>query len=237
MDTASFRLRSKLDLAFPTLNAYATQFWHSPHVRDLYPIYLGKMHMIVRSAVPLIEAAAKEAQELSSADDVAAGMVPYLTHHAKEELGHDSWLLEDLAAIGFDAQQPLRQIPPSSVANLVGAQYYWLFHYHPVSLLGHMAAIEGYHPPTGFAKHLQDRTSYPREGFRAISRHERLDIQHKQDLYDLIDSLPLELSHEKMMAMSGLHTMSTIIDVMDEMYTKCAAHSSEPANTGIQSHA
>ena len=35
----------------------------------------------------------------------------------------------------------------ANVATLVGAQYYWLRHVHPVSLLGHMAVMEGYSPP------------------------------------------------------------------------------------------
>ena len=45
-------------------------------------------------------------------------------------------------------QEPLRQIPSSQVATLVGAQYYWLRHYHPISLLGHMMVMEGC-PSTG----------------------------------------------------------------------------------------
>ena len=38
-------------------------------------------------------------------------------------------------------------MPPPSVAGLVGSQYYWILHHHPVAFLGYVALMEGY-PPT-----------------------------------------------------------------------------------------
>ena len=146
--TSGDRLRAKLDLAYPALRASAERVWCSPSVRELYPVYLSTLHGIVRSAVPLLEAALRRARLLSADDAVAAAMVPYLARHAAEEAGHDRLLLADLAATGGDPQETLRRIPSVHVATLVGAQYYWLAHCHPVSLFGHMAAFEGY-PPIG----------------------------------------------------------------------------------------
>jgi hypothetical protein len=173
--------------------------------------------MIVRSAVPLMDAALDQARQISAVDPVAAELVPYLTRHRKEEMGHDTWLLEDLHATGVDADRLVRRVPSPKIASLVGAQYYWLRHHHPVSLLGHMAAIEGYHPPVGFANYLRDLTGYPATAFRAIRRHETLDIHHKRDLYELIDTLPLTAEHEKLLGMSGLHTIGAGIDVLAEL--------------------
>ena len=99
-------------------------------------------------------------------------------------------------------------MPSPRVATLVGAQYYWLRHAHPVSLLGHMGVVEGYSPPPGLADRLQELTGYPRDAFRAIRRHERLDIKHKRELYELIDRLPLTPEHERLMGMAGLHTIA-----------------------------
>jgi hypothetical protein len=176
------------------------------------------MHQIVRSAVPLMKAALDQARVRGSGDKMTAGLVIYLARHMEEETGHDAWLLEDLQATGADQTEPLRRIPSPRVATLVGAQYYWLRHYHPVSLLGHIAAIEGYHPPVGFANRLRALTGYPKTAFRAIERHETLDIRHKRELYEFIDSLPLEREHERMMGISALHTMQTGIDVLGEIY-------------------
>ncbi len=216
--SASDRLRAKLDLAYPAVAQTSSRIWGDERVRELYPMYLTIWHGIVRSAVPLIEAAATRARELAPHDEVAAQLVPYLEHHGPEEAGHDVWLLEDLEALGGDREAALRRIPSPRVATLVGAQYYWLRHAHPVSLLGHMGVVEGYSPPEGFADHLQRLTGHPRDAFRAIRRHERLDIKHKRELYELIDGLALTVEHERLMGIAGLHTLQAAVDVFAEVH-------------------
>jgi hypothetical protein len=221
--SAGERLRAKLELAYPAVRASSERIWCSPFVRELYPVYLATMHGVVRSAVPLLEAACERARALAPDDEVAAGLVPYLAHHAPEEAGHDRWLLQDLEALGGDPGEPLRRIPSTRVATLVGAQCYWLRHHHPVSLLGHMAFVEGYPPQPGFAERLRELTGYPAEAFRAIRRHERLDIGHRRELYETIDSLPLRPEHETLIGLSALHTMSSAIEVFEEIYAAVVA--------------
>jgi hypothetical protein len=213
--SASARLRAKLELAYPAVQATAGRIWSSPSVRELYPVYLVTMHGVVRSAVPLMEAALERCRSLD--DPVARALIPYYEHHAPEEAGHDAWLLEDLEALGGDPEAARAAIPGSRVATLVGAQYYWLRHVHPVSLLGHMAVVEGYSPDVGFAERLQELTGYPREAFRAIRRHERLDIRHKRELYEAIDALELAPAHEELIGISGLHTMQAAIEVFAQI--------------------
>jgi hypothetical protein len=217
--SASQRLRSKLEMAYPAVAQTSAGIWGDERVRELYPAYLTIWHGIVRSAVPLIEAAADRARVLAVAgDEVAAALVPYFEHHGPEEAGHDVWLLEDLEALGGDPEAALNRIPSPRVATLVGAQYYWLRHAHPVSLLGHMGVVEGYSPPDGFADRLMTLTGYPRDAFRAIRRHERLDIKHKRELYELIDELPLTPEHERLMGIAGLHTMQAAVEVFAEIH-------------------
>jgi hypothetical protein len=222
-DTPSQRLRAKLDLAIPVLQLEAERIWSSPRLAELYPAYLRAMHGIVRAAVPLMSAAIDQARALARTDDVAAGVADYLARHVDEERGHDRWLLEDLEATGSDPEEPLRRMPSARIATLVGAQYYWLRHHHPVSLLGHIAAIEGYHPPIGFAERLAASTGFAETAFRAIARHERLDIRHKRELYEAIDRLPLAPEHETALGVSGLHTMHATIDVLAEVYASVDA--------------
>src|SRR4051795_12067478 len=101
MSTPSERLRIKLALAYPVVQATSERIWTSPHLRDLYPGYLATMHGVVRSAVPLMQAGIERCRALED-DELAAHLLPYLEHHAPEEAGHDEWLLEDLEAIGGD---------------------------------------------------------------------------------------------------------------------------------------
>jgi hypothetical protein len=216
--SASQRLRAKLDMAYPAVARASSGIWGDERVRELYPAYLTIWHGIVRSAVPLIEAARDRARTLAPGDEVAAMLVPYFEHHGPEEAGHDVWLLEDLEALGGDREAALRRIPSPRVATLVGAQYYWLRHAHPVSLLGHMAVVEGYSPPPGFADRLQALTGHPREAFRAIRRHERLDVKHKRELYELVDRLALTAEHEALMGIAGLHTLQAAVEVFAEIH-------------------
>ncbi len=221
--SAAARLRTKLELAYPALAEASAGIWGDERVRDLYPAYLTIMHGVVRSAVTLIEAAADRARRLAPDDEVAARLVAYYDHHGPEERGHDVWLLEDLEALGGDREAALRRIPSPRVATLVGAQYYWLRHVHPVSLLGHMGVMEGFSPPPGFAARLQRLTGHPPEAFRAIRRHERLDVKHKRELYELVDALPLTAEHEALMGLAGLHTMQAAVEVFAEIHAAVPA--------------
>lgn len=224
--TPSQRLRAKVALAAPALTHSSERIWCSPNVRQLYPCYLVTMHGVVRAAASLLRSAAGRARELASRDAVAAGLVDYYARHAIEEAGHDQWLLEDLVAIGADPEAA-QQFPQASIANLVGAQYYWLRHAHPVALLGHMAVVEGNSPKEGFAERLEAITGYPPEGFRTIRRHARIDISHARELYRTIDSLPLLAQHETLLGVSALHTIGAAVTVFDEILTSVTSYEVE----------
>jgi len=215
--TPSGRLCAKLDLVFHDFKDRSRRIWDHPEVRQLYPVYLRTMHMVVRAAVPLMRTARDAATARGPADALCTELAGYYDSHMREEAGHDEWLLQDLGSTGVDPLDATRRMPSAAVAELVGAQYYWLCHHHPVSLLGHIAAMEIYHPPAGFARHLAGLTGYPSTAFRAIRRHEKLDVMHRDELLALLDTLPLEPRHEASIGMSALHTLQAGIGVMDEI--------------------
>lgn len=212
--TASERLRAKLDLAQPALQQEAQRLWAVPEPRETYPLYLEQMHMVVRSGVSLMSTAMTQASRLPATCRFKELLTDYLCRHIEEERGHDMWLLEDYAAAGGDPEVLLEKIPSVQVANMAGAQYYWMLHHHPVMILGHLAALETYHPPEGFAKYLCSLTGLPRHAFRAIARHEKLDPFHERDIYALLDKLGLSAHEETAVGISGLHTMQSGLAVL-----------------------
>jgi len=226
--TFSERLEFRLSLARPALRQCAARMWDSASPRLIYPAYLHMMHMVVRSAVPLLEAAAEVAGRLRD-DPLGPILASYFADHAGEERGHDGWLIADLAATGTALADPGGCFPPSCVAEMVGAQYYWLRHFHPVTLIGHVAAMETLPPPPGFAATLQEMTGYPKAAFTAIRRHARLDIAHARDLYRLIDRLPLSPAHEAAISASALHTIERGIDILAEIAVSASDSSAMPA--------
>ncbi|MFJ9445787.1 iron-containing redox enzyme family protein [Kitasatospora sp. NPDC101235] len=161
--------------------------------------------------------ALRAASQLSDGDPVARGVAEYLERHIREEQGHDEWVREDLAAIGFDPDEPLRRLPSDTVATLVGAQYYWVSHYHPVCLLGHIAVLEGYPPPRGLAAYLSERTGYPLSGFRTLERHSALDVRHRDELMKTLDDLPITSRLHAALGLSALHTVKSGIHVIEEV--------------------
>jgi hypothetical protein len=225
MTSASEQLRFKISLGFPALLRSSEQIWNHPDLRILYPSYLVTMHGIVRSAAPLLESARDRCEQLADGDPVARALVSYLAKHSQEERGHDQWIIEDLHALGADPDLATSQVPSAKIAELVGAQYYWLRHVHPVSLLGHMAVVEGHAPQANFAARLRELTGYPPDGFRTIERHARIDVNHAQELYDTIDSLPLDARHQKIMGLSALHTVAAASAVFDEILANHASKS------------
>lgn len=203
---SSQRLRQKIAFVMPELAAAAHAMRTSPRLREIYPEYLFTTHCMVRATVPLMEAALERSQALASADPVAALMAPYLAKHIPEE-DHDYWVLEDLEALGYDRAEMLRRQPPPTVAAMVGCQYYWIFHHHPVALFGYMEIMEGYPPTVEQIDALVAATGYPRSAFRMLSRHVGLDLHHREELHEVLDSLPLSSTQSALVGLSALQSM------------------------------
>jgi pyrroloquinoline quinone (PQQ) biosynthesis protein C len=143
---------------------------------------------------------------MAATDQVAAGVEAYLDVHIGEETNHDEWLLDDLEAIGVSRREAVARVPSATVASLVGSQYYWIFHYHPVALLGYFAFMEGFPPKPELIQDLIERTGYPQAAFRTFVLHGELDPGHKEELDRTIDDLPLTDDQELVLGLSAMST-------------------------------
>jgi hypothetical protein len=213
----SRRLRRKIEVLLPGLSDAGRRFLRHTRVRELYPEFLFLSHCIIRASVPLMETARDEARSRAHEDPVAAALAPYFQSHAPEELHHDEWLLDDLEVIGGDRAAFLARQPPPTVAALVGSQYYWIFHYHPVALLGYIAAFEGYPPTVELIEELIRLTGLERDAFRTLLKHAELDPGHAAELDELLDRLPLTDGHRAVMGMSAMHSTIIYTRALDEM--------------------
>jgi hypothetical protein len=213
----SARLRGKIGLASgPFIDASARLATH-PRIADLYPAYLITLHTIVRATVPLMQAALGRARATAEHDETARALAPYLERHIEEERDHDGWLLEDLEQIGVDRSVALERVPSPSVAALVGSQYYWTFHYHPVALLGYFAFAEGYPPTPTLIETLATGTGFPPQAFRTIEAHGELDPRHRDELDQVIDALPLTSDLEVAMGLSAISSIGHMTECVEEV--------------------
>lgn len=210
-------LRSKIGLAMPRLSAVADEFWGHPDLAEMYPEFLFVVHSMIRCSVPMMQAAEQRARRLAGEDPVAEPLADYYAKHAREEAGHDDWLLDDLEALGVDRRDVLRRVPSPTVAGLVGAYYYWIHHVHPVAFLAYLAVLEGNPPKVDELEEIQRRTGLPEEGFRTLIKHAHLDPHHRDDLNDLIDRLPLTAEHHALLALSAFHTIEQVSRALREV--------------------
>lgn len=206
---ASERLHQKRRLLSGRLWNASRRLWSHPEVARIYPSLLFRSHCNARSTVPLFEAALARLESMP-ADPVTAGLIAFLTRFIPEESGHDEWVLEDLEALGVSRREVLARVPPPSLAALVGAQYYWIAHHHPVTLLGYCFITETSPASVQEVEDLIRRSGLPRSAFRTLLRHAVLDLEHGSSVERVLDTLPLTPDHLSIIGVSMAHTLSCI---------------------------
>ncbi|MGW2520682.1 iron-containing redox enzyme family protein [Streptomyces sp. NPDC001617] len=217
--TSSAALRVKLDLVAPALHSAATALWQPSGLGHRYVEYLYTMHALIRASVPLMEQAARRCAQLAPHDPAADPLGRYLQRHAEEERGHDQWLLADLAAAGADPAAAFDRLPSPIVADLAGAQYYWIEHHHPVALLGYILVLEDNAPAPWLADRLAASTGLPDKAFRTVREHADLDCGHVAALDALLDTLPLTTAHQALVAVSALRTTDGVTRLFSHLAT------------------
>ena len=226
------RLRAKMGLVLPELMGAGDRLLMHPRIRDLYSDYLVAMHSIIRASVPLMDAARERALTMHESDEVAAAVADYLGTHIGEEMHHDDWLLRDLEILGHEPTTVLARIPSPAVASLVGSQYYWIFHVHPVALLGYIAVLEGYPPSRNLIDDLIARTGHPRKAFRTLIAHSGLDPGHRDDLDAALDKLPLTREQEALVGLNAISTIHMLAGILDEVVRRVPVSASPSAPPG-----
>jgi Iron-containing redox enzyme len=215
--TPSVRLRRKIDLVSEPFAASCRALVTDPRLTELWPTFLITQHQIIRATVPLTEAAAARATEMADIDPVALDLARYLEEHVDEELGHDETLLDDLELLGVDRARVLERMPTPTVASLVGSQYYWIHHHHPIAFLGFVALMEGDPPTREIVETLISATGYPRAAFQTLVEHGELDPGHRDRLDRTIDSLPLTSEHETIMGISAMYSATLLPRTIEEI--------------------
>jgi heme oxygenase-like protein len=214
----SQKIRSKISLFSAGLNKAAYDFWMHPHFAVVYPEYLYQSHSIIRASVPLMEATLQVCRSKKYApDSMLQTFADYLSRHITEESGHDNWILDDAEVMGIDRRLLLERIPTDTAIRMVGSQYYWIHHYHPVAMLGYIAVMEGTPPKIEFIEAVAHRTRFPIAAFSSFMRHAKIDPHHRADLDSLLDALPLSADHHTVIGLSALQTIHYLKTVLSEV--------------------
>jgi len=216
-------MRRRVGFSGRALVAACNRLTEHPQFSLLYPGFLFVLHTIVRGAVPLMVDASEQLRNVRARDLLADPLIEYYDHHVEEERGHDEWILEDLEVLGVPRKTTLARIPSPTVAGLVGAQYYWIRHHHPVVLLGYISVLERYAPTVESVDALGRRAGVPAAALRTLREHAAVDDEHARDLERIVDSLTLTDAQFLGICINAAATVRSLVQCVDELIAEFEA--------------
>lgn len=219
--TNSELLWGKIRLAEGRLFAATHTFWNHPELPDLFPRFLIQTHCLMRSGLTMMAVAIERAHRLPE-DPVARALAGYLDVHLREELGHDQWLLDDIGTLGIEEQEVLGAQPCAASVALVGAQYFWMMHLHPVAIMGYLILMEGYAPLVSQLEDIRVRSGAPESAFRCLRRHAEDDPAHLADLNSTLDRMSLSVDQARAVGMCAFAAIEGLAAMFEELMESCA---------------
>jgi pyrroloquinoline quinone (PQQ) biosynthesis protein C len=160
---------------------------HHGLTADEYRGFLHDLYHIVWHFCPVMAAAA------ARCDDGLREVRYELYERIQEEKGHETWVLEDLEAVGGDAARVRNHPPSPPVQCMVAYNYYCAERSHPCAVLGMVYSLEviaSAYAATlsqSIAKVLGRDMDGP--GFRFLLSHSAMDQDHVAKLNALVKTI------------------------------------------------
>jgi pyrroloquinoline quinone (PQQ) biosynthesis protein C len=139
-----------------------------------YIAFLSQAYHHVRHTVPLLMACG------SRLDSRHEWLREAVAEYISEEVGHQEWILADIAACGGDPALVRDAQPHASTELMVAYAYHQVDRANPVGFFGMVHVLEG--TSTALATHAADTMrsalALPPEAFTYLSSHGSLDLEH-----------------------------------------------------------
>jgi pyrroloquinoline quinone (PQQ) biosynthesis protein C len=103
-----------------------------------------------------------------------------IAEYIAEELGHQEWILDDLRAMGHDADAAVAAGPSAATELMVAYAYDTIARGNPVGFFGMVLVLEGTSVAlaTRAAATIETSLGLPRSAFSYLRSHGDLDIEH-----------------------------------------------------------
>ncbi len=153
--------------------------------RELYLAFLAQAYHHVRHTVPLLMAVGARLPARHH------WLQKEIVHYLEEELGHDEWILADIAAAGGDAAAVRNGAPAVETDAMVAYAWDTVTRRNPVGFFGMVYVLEGTSVALALnaADAIQRTLALPNKAFTYLRSHGSLDQQHIGDLESIVDSL------------------------------------------------
>lgn len=150
-----------------------------------YQAFLTEAYHHVKHTVPLLMAVGSR---LSSAQEYYREAI---AEYIEEELGHQEWVLNDIAATGADKEQVRHGQPRLATELMVAYAYDTVQRGNPLAFFGMVLVLEGtsVNLATGAAEIIQQQLQLPNKAFSYLRSHGSLDIEHLSFFEKLMDTI------------------------------------------------
>lgn len=190
-----------------------------------YRAFLTEAYHHVKHTVPLLMACGSRLPERLE------WLREAIVHYIDEELGHQEWILNDLATLGVDKESVRHGTPSMATELMVAYAYDTIVRNNPVGLFGMVYTLEKTSSTiaTSAAGQIAGALDLPPEAMTYMVSHGSLDVEHMRHFERLMNRLDDDVDRDAV-----LHTAP----VFYELYTN--VFRALPPGTGHaeeQSHA
>jgi len=152
---------------------------------DDYVAFLQQAYHHVKHTVPLLMAVGSKLQE--NKEWLREAVAEYI----EEELGHQEWILNDIAACGFDKERVRTGTPHHSTEIMVAYAYDMINRINPIGFFGMVQVLEGtsVNMAEKAADKIRSTLSLPKNAFSYLYSHGSLDQNHLNFFENLMNRI------------------------------------------------
>jgi pyrroloquinoline quinone (PQQ) biosynthesis protein C len=156
--------------------------------RGEYIRFLTEAYHHVKHTVPLLMAVGSRLPMEKEAFRVA------VAEYIEEEIGHQEWILNDIAACGEDKELVRNGVPNAATELMVAYAYDTIMRKNPMAFFGMVLVLEGtsINLATQAADIIQQRLDLPNQAFSYLRSHGSLDQEHMVFFEKLMNSIDSE---------------------------------------------
>ena len=176
---------------------------------ETYIAFLTQAYHHVKHTVPLLMACGARLPERH--EWLRSAIAEYI----EEELGHQEWILNDLAACGADPEAVRHGQPALPTELMVAYVYDRIARHNPVSFFGMVNVLEGTSIAlaTRAASAIRGSLELPPTAFSYLNSHGSLDLEHMRFFEELMNRLDADEDREAV-----VHTARVVYRLYGDMF-------------------
>ena len=180
-----------------------------------YVAFLNQAYHHVKHTVPLLMACGGRLSEQYEWLRTAIG------EYIEEEMGHQEWVLNDIAACGFDKEIVRKASPSLATELMVAYAYDMIQRVNPIGFFGMVLVLEGTSTVVASqaAKSLSHSLNLPPACFSYLTSHGALDVGHTQFYEEIVNKI-IDKNDQQLLIHSAKHFYKLHGDIFREIETR-----------------